>query len=335
MRCSATIVGIPGPTLDTETETVLRTARPAGIILFGRNITGKTQLRTLTDALRGVLAPDAILMVDQEGGRVARLRPPNWHKHPPAGAIGALHAKNPEKGLRAAWLTGALIGVECAEMGFDVVCAPVLDRVVPARSDVVGDRGYSENPETVAILGRAMADGLLAAGIQPVIKHLPGHGRARVDSHLDLPIVSDNTDDDLLAFRRNADLPWAMTAHIVFPGWDRARPATMSPAIIANIIRGTIGFDGVLVSDDLAMHALTGSPVTTPGARAAQALAAGCDLAMYCPGDAAGNQDVFANCPDISDAAISRLARAREVAQHRRRALDATELSAERDTLLP
>lgn len=331
MRCSATIVGIPGPALDIDTAALLRAARPAGVILFGRNIKDRPQLRGLTDALREVLAPEAVLMVDQEGGRVARLRPPHWRKHPSAGVIGALYAEDVENGLRAAWLTGALIGLDCAEMGFAVVCAPVLDLVVPSRSKVVGDRGYSQDPEAVAVLGRAVADGLLSAGIQPVIKHLPGHGRACVDSHLDLPVVSDNTDDDLLPFQRNADLPWAMTAHIVFPGWDATRPATLSPDIIARIIRGAIGFQGVLVSDDLAMHALTGSP----GARAAQALAAGCDLAMYCPGDAAGNADVFANCPEIGDPVASRLAQARYMAQHRRVALDAVALSAERDLLIP
>jgi beta-N-acetylhexosaminidase len=310
---------------------MLRAARPAGVILFGRNVTDRTQLRRLIDALRGVLAPEAVLLVDQEGGRVARLRPPHWPSHPAAGLIGALYAKNPEAGLRAAWLTGALIGLDCAEMGLDVVCAPVLDRVLPSRSDVVGDRGYAENPETVAVLGRAVAQGLLAAGVQPVIKHLPGHGRARVDSHLHLPIVSDNTDDDLLPFQRNADLPWAMTAHIVFPDWDPTHPATLSPKVIERIIRGAIGFKGVLVSDDLAMHALIG----TPGARAAQALAAGCDLAMYCTGDAIGNADIFANCSALSDATVSRLGLACTQVCHSRLTLDANALSAERNLLLP
>lgn len=310
---------------------MLRAAQPAGVILFGRNVRDKAQLRALTEALRGVLAPEAVLMVDQEGGRVARLRPPHWRAHPAAGLIGALYTANSETGLRVAWLTGALIGLECAEMGFDVACAPVLDRVLPARSDVIGDRGYSDDPYAVAALGRAVADGILDAGIQPVIKHLPGHGRACVDSHFDLPIVSDNTDDDLIPFQHNADLPWAMTAHIVFPGWDSTRPATLSPDIIAQVIRGRIGFQGVLISDDLAMHALAG----TPGALAAQAVLAGCDLAMYCPGDAAGNEDVFANCPMLGEAAASRLVLAHNVAQHRRLALNASTLSAERDSLLP
>ncbi len=331
MPCSATIVGIPGPVLDAATESLLRAANPAGVILFGRNVTDKPQLRALTSALRHVLSPEAVLMIDQEGGRVARLRPPHWRQHPPAARIGALYDHAPKAGLRAAWLTGALIGQDCAEAGFDVVCAPVLDRVVADRSDIVGDRGYAQDPHAVALLGRAVADGLLAAGIQPVMKHLPGHGRARVDSHFHLPTVTDNTEEDLLPFIENASLPWAMTAHIVYPGWDAGRPATLSPAIIARIIRGTIGFQGVLVSDDLAMHALSG----TPGARAAEALAAGCDLAMYCPGDAAGNEDVFANGRHVTHAAASRLANARAMAQALRAPLDAEALAAERNLLLP
>lgn len=330
MRCKAAIVGIPGPTLDENFAAMLREALPAGVILFGRNVQDKAQLHALVARLRRVLAPEAVLMIDQEGGRVARLRPPHWAAHPAAGVLGALYARAPDDGLRAAWLTGALIGLDCAEMGLDVACAPVLDRRLPDYADVIGDRGFAADPEEVAVLGRAVAEGLLAAGIQPVIKHLPGHGRARVDSHFNLPTVSDNTDDDLLPFIRNADLPWAMTAHIVYPGWDASRPATLSPIVIAQVIRGAIGFHGVLVSDDLAMHALSG----TPGERVAASLAAGCDVALYCPGDLDGTSDALAACGPLSDVAVEHLAAGRKMAQQHKKTWDAGLLAAERDALL-
>ncbi len=331
MPITAAIVGIPGPTLDPETADLLRLGRPAGVILFGRNVQDPAQLLALTSALRAVLPDNAILMVDQEGGRVARLRPPHWRGHPAAGVIGALYANNPQAGLRAAWLTGALIGIDCAEMGLDVVCAPVLDRRLDGRHDVVGDRGYADDPAAVAELGRAMADGLLAAGMQPVMKHMPGHGRARVDSHLSLPVVEDAEPADLVPFARNADLPWGMTAHILFPKLDREFPATLSAGIIASVIRGEIGFDGVLASDDLAMQALSGAP----SERAVAALEAGCDVALYCAGDSEGTRAVLAACPDLTDKAIARLGAAQTLARERRIALDAPRLAAERTFLLP
>jgi beta-N-acetylhexosaminidase len=330
MRCTSAIVGIPGPILDAPTAARLRDGRPAGVILFGRNVRDPAQLRALILALRAVLPSEAVVMVDQEGGRVARLRPPHWRGHPAAGRIGEIWATNPEAATRCAWLTGALIGADCAAMGFDVACAPVLDRRLEGAADVVGDRGFAADPHVVSVLGRALADGLLAAGIMPVIKHLPGHGRARVDSHHDLPVVSDDAPEDLLPFVANADLPWAMTAHIVYPRWDATNPATLSARVIAEVIRGTIGFGGVLVSDDLAMHALSGPPE----ASALAALAAGCDLAMYCPGDADATNAVLAACKPVSDATLSRLRAARDVVFSARRELDVTALAAERDNFL-
>jgi beta-N-acetylhexosaminidase len=330
MRCKAAIVGIPGPTPDDQSAALLREGRPAGVILFGRNVQDRVQLCALTSALRDVLPPEAVLMIDQEGGRVARLRPPHWRAHPAAGVVGALYARDPESGLRTAWLTGALIGMDCADMGLDVVCAPVLDRRLPDYADVIGDRGFAGDPEAVAKLGRSVADGLLAAGIQPVIKHLPGHGRARVDSHFSLPTISDNTADDLAPFIANADLPWAMTAHIVYPVWDTSLPATLSPTVITKIIRGTIGFQGILVSDDLAMHALAG----TPAERVVASLAAGCDIALYCPGDPEGTRAALAACAPLSDRAVEHLAAARKMAQQHLKTLDAEDLAAERDALL-
>jgi beta-N-acetylhexosaminidase len=169
----AAIVGIAGPALTPSEARTLRALRPAGVILFARNVESPVQLRALTASLRDILPPEAVLMVDQEGGRVARLRPPHWRAHPPAGTIGALYARDPSAGLRAAWITGVLIGLDCAEAGFDVACAPVLDLRIPGAHDVIGDRAYGADPEAVGALGRAVAEGLMQAGIHPVAKHMP------------------------------------------------------------------------------------------------------------------------------------------------------------------
>lgn len=310
----AAIVGVPGLVLDAATAALLRAHRPIGVILFGRNVESPAQLVALTAAVRACLPPAGLLLVDQEGGRVARLRPPHWRAHPAAGRI---------SDVRTAWLTGALIGLDCAAMGFDVVCAPVLDLALPGRHEIVGDRGYGADSEIVARLGRAMADGLHAGGVVPVMKHMPGHGRARVDTHLSLSVVDDAGEEDLVPFIRNADLPWGMTAHILFPALDPVHPATLSRTIIEVVIRGRIGFGGVLVSDDLAMGALQG----TPAARAVACLAAGCDIAMYCAGDAEGTASMLEACPPLSKTALERLARARPV----KSSLDAGVLAAERD----
>jgi beta-N-acetylhexosaminidase len=321
------------------------------VILFARNIIDPPQLTALIAALRRTLPSNAIFMVDQEGGRVARLRPPHWRAHPPAAALGTLFAHAPAAALRAAWLTGALIGLDCAAAGFDAAAAPVLDLHLPGAHAVIGDRALAESPTTVARLGRALAAGLLAAGIQPVAKHVPGHGRARLDSHLALPTVEANDlDADLLPFALNADLPWAMTAHILYPAWDPTLPATLSPAIIERIIRGRIGFEGVLVTDDLAMRALSGyapsgyappgdGPAGDPSGHAPadlarQALAAGCDLALYCAGDAEPTTALLTAAPPLTPAATARLAQARALAHHRRLPLDAPRLADERAHLL-
>lgn len=317
----AAIVGIAGPALSADEAALFRAERPCGVILFARNVQTPAQLAELTVDLRRALPPGAVLMVDQEGGRVARLRPPHWRAHPPAAAL---------RTLRAAWLTGALIGLDCLAAGFDTVAAPVLDLAIPGAHSVIGDRALGDDPATVARLGRAMAAGLLAAGVQPVGKHAPGHGRARVDSHLALSLVEANhLDADLLPFALNADLPWAMSAHIVYPAWDAARPATLSPIVIEAIIRCRIGFEGVLVTDDLAMKALTGAPADL----ARQALAAGCDVALYCSGEFAPTVELLARCPVLTEAAAVRLAAGRALAARRRLPLDAAALAAERDRL--
>ena len=302
----ACILGVGGVTLGEDEAALLRAGQPAGVILFGRNVADPTQLLRLTTALRAVLPEDAVLMVDQEGGRVARLRPPGWAAHPPAAAIGALYARDAAAGLRAAWLTGALIGVDCAAAGLDVVTAPVLDVPTPGADGVIGDRAFAGEPGAVAALGRAVAEGLLAAGVQPVGKHVPGHGRAGADSHRALPELDDVSEADLAPFRANAWLPWMMTAHVRFRALDAA-PATVSLRVVREVIRGRVGFDGVLVSDDLAMAALSGTPVQ----RALAALAAGCDLALYCSGEASANRALLKTVPALDAAAVRRLAAAR------------------------
>ncbi len=327
----AAIVGIAGPALTENEVELLRACPPAGVILFARNVEAPRQLRQLVAALRRVLRPEAVLMVDQEGGRVARLRPPFWRAHPPAGAVGACFARSSRAGLRAAWLHGALIGLECAAAGLDVVCAPVLDLRWPGAHEVVGDRAFAAEPGVVARLGRALAAGLLAAGIQPVAKHAPGHGRALADSHHALPrIEANDLAADLLPFALNTDLPWAMSAHILYKGWDADRPGTLSSVVIKDVIRRRIGFAGVLVTDDLAMRALSGAPDELAQA----ALKAGCDLALYCTGELAPTATLLRSCPEVTPEAAVRLARARALATARRLPLDATALAAERARLL-
>jgi beta-N-acetylhexosaminidase len=295
--------------------------------LFGRNVQDPGQLAALIRSL----PKGADVMVDQEGGRVARLRPPHWRGHPPAATFGRLFDSNPTAALRAAWLTGALIGLDCGSAGFTIAATPVLDISVPGAHDVIGDRALAEHPVAVARLGRAVANGVLAAGLIPVGKHAPGHGRAHVDSHLLLPKVAErDLTADIRPFALNADLPWMMTAHIVYEALDPALPATLSAAVIGTIIRGWIGFEGVLVTDDLAMKALSGAPADL----AVQALAAGCDVALYCSGAFAPTEALLRACPALTPAAEQRLRSGREAAASRRLRLDPALLAAERDRLL-
>jgi beta-N-acetylhexosaminidase len=327
----AAIVGIAGPTLLPEEAALFKALPPAGVILFGRNVEDPAQLAGLVASLRAVLPPLADIMVDQEGGRVARLRPPHWRAHPAAAILGFLFETNPVAGLRAAWLTGALIGLDCRAAGFTVAATPVLDISVPGAHDVIGDRAFARHPANVARLGRAVANGVLAAGILPVTKHAPGHGRVRVDSHLLLPKVADqDLSTDIRPFALNADLPWMMTAHIVYETLDPVLPATLSPLVIGSVIRGRIGFEGVLVTDDLAMKALSGAPADL----AVQALRAGCDIALYCSGDFALTEALLRACPPLTATADKRLSAGRAVAASRRLTLDAARLADERERLL-
>lgn len=325
----AAIVGLAGPALTPDERALLRQRPPLGLILFSRNIIDAAQLSDLVESIRQVV-PAALLMVDQEGGRVARLRPPGWQAHPPAAQIGALYRRDRQAGLQAGFLTGALIGRDCASAGFDVVCAPVLDLAVEGASAVIGDRAYDRDPVVVSALAEAVARGMLAAGIQPVGKHAPGHGRATLDSHLAMPELDDVDEFDLIPFRALAWLPWMMTAHIRYRAVDPALPATLSPTVLQQVVRQRIGFANLLISDDLAMHAVSGDP----GVLAAASLAAGCDVALHCSGVLADSSTVLAAVPDLHPATRLRLEAARLQAATARQFLDGDALAAERAMLL-
>ncbi|MFT8242658.1 beta-N-acetylhexosaminidase [Roseomonas sp. BN140053] len=311
----AAVVGIAGTSLSAEEAALFRQHRPAGAILFARNIADPAQLLALTAALRQELGEEAPILVDQEGGRVARLKPPHWPAFPSCASFEG----RPEQARQVA----AQLGAVCLAMGLDVVCAPVLDLRLPDAHDIIGDRAFSADPAEVARIGAAFTAGLRAAGCVPVIKHVPGHGRATLDSHEALPRVAAGREElaaDIFPFRAVC-LPdagrslWAMTAHILYEALDPDRPATLSPRVIEGVIRDEIGFDGVLVSDDLAMKALTGEPA----ALAAASLAAGCDLVLHCPGIFAENAALLAACPVLSDRAAERLAEARALSLATRR----------------
>jgi beta-N-acetylhexosaminidase len=282
---TAAIVGIAGLELGAAERRLFRARNPWGFILFARNCASPAQLQRLVDQLRAAVGRDeAPVLIDQEGGRVMRLRPPHWPARPPLRAIGRLAELDHAAGREAAWLHGRLIAADLAPLGISVDCAPVLDLALPGRTSAIGDRALSADPALVGSLGRAMIEGFLAGGVLPVIKHLPGHGRARLDSHLALPEVSARVAtlraSDWPPFRACADAPFAITAHVCYRSLDPDSPATLSERIIREVIRGEIGFAGALLSDDLSMGALEG----TLGERAARARAAGCDLALHCNG---------------------------------------------------
>jgi len=304
-------LGLSGPILTDAERRLIRDADPAGFCLFARNIEDRVQLRALTDGLRTLSGrADLPILVDQEGGRVARMRPPHWPDFPAAARFAALYEKAPISAIEAARVNAIALGLILAEAGINVDAAPVLDLLYSGANAIVGDRSFGAEPMQVAALGGAMLDGLAAAGVGGVIKHMPGHGRATADSHHALPVVTASAEElaaDLAPFRAlGKRAPMAMTAHILFKAWDDQHPATLSPTIIADIIRGEIGFDGLLVSDDIAMEALSG-PLA---ARAKAALAAGCDIVLHCSGDAADNAVIAAAVGSISEAATARLARA-------------------------
>ena len=303
----AAIFGCSSTRLTAEEAAFFRDVRPWGFILFKRNVESPDQVRSLVAALRETIGvADAPVLIDQEGGRVQRLGPPHWRRYPPGRAYGELAANDFLARREVTRLGARLIAHDLAALGVNVDCAPVLDVPQPGAHDIIGDRAYALGWEEVAALGRAAAEGLIAGGVLPVIKHVPGHGRSRSDSHEHLPVVDAPLAElaavDFQPFRVNSDMPMAMTAHVVYAAIDPAAPATTSRKVIGDIIRGDIGFDGVLMSDDLSMKALKGNFAE----RARASLAAGCDVVLHCNGQMAEMAAVAAGAKPLAGAALRR-----------------------------
>ena len=309
---SAAIYGCAGLALSAEEESFFRAANPFGFILFARNCETPDQVRALVSALRETVGrPEAPVLIDQEGGRVARLKPPHWRAAPPAAYFGRMASHDRERAHEALRLNTQLIAAELTELGIDVDCVPLLDLQFPGAHDVIGDRAFGSDPELVADCGRVVCEAMLAAGVMPIVKHIPGHGRARVDSHKELPVVDTAAGEleasDFRPFKALADAPWAMTAHVVYSALDPDQPATTSRRLVEQVIRGQIGFQGLLLSDDLSMEALRGSL----GQRAEAAIGAGCDVALHCNGKAAEMEQVAAAIGPLTQDAQDRVAAAR------------------------
>lgn len=288
MAVSALIVGCAGPSLTADERAFLRDVDPWGLILFRRNCVDPDQIRALIAEFRTIVGrADAPVLIDQEGGRVQRLGPPHWRKYPPARLIASLGLNDALAGRELVRLGARLIAEDLRSLGITVDCVPVLDVPVPGAHDIIGDRAYSDRAEEVARLGRAAAEGLIAGGVLPVIKHIPGHGRAGTDSHHALPVVDASLDElertDFLPFRTLTDMPLAMTAHVVYTAVDPLAPATTSPKVMRQVVRGSIGFDGLVMCDDLSMQALSGSLAE----RTRATFRAGCDMALHCNGQLA------------------------------------------------
>jgi beta-N-acetylhexosaminidase len=306
MRTRA-IYGCSGTELLPDERRFFADAQPWGFILFARNVADRDQVRQLIDDLRASVSDaGAPVLIDQEGGRVMRLRPPVWKFRPAAARFGELEQKSPTMAREAAYLNARLMAHDLSELGITVNCTPVLDVPVEGADNVIGDRAFGRDPLTVVALGRAVIEGMLDGGVLPVMKHVPGHGRATVDSHKLLPRVSASAEElsaiDFVTFRSLNHCPMAMTAHVVYEAIDAQRPATTSPRIVREIIRGEIGFDGVLLSDDLSMEALSG-PLS---ARTKAALFAGCDLALHCNGSMEEMLQVALEAKPLEDAVRER-----------------------------
>jgi beta-N-acetylhexosaminidase len=307
----AFITGLAGPTITADERAFLCDAAPWGLILFKRNVINPSQLMALIDDFRYVSGrADAPVLIDQEGGRVARLGPPHWPAYPAGAVYASLYRLDPALGLAAARLGARLIAADLAALGITVDCLPLADVPAAGADPVIGDRAYGDTPHQVAALAGAIADGLADGGVLPVLKHLPGHGRAAADSHARLPVVTTDREallaTDFAAFVPLAGLPLGMTAHVVFTAIDPAFPATTSSTIIEQVIRGSIGFAGALMSDDVSMGALSGSIAQ----RASRALAAGCDLVLHCNGKLAEMEEVASQCPELGGVAGERAERA-------------------------
>ena len=303
----AMILGCSGLTLTQEEITLYKAEQPWGFILFGRNIGDAQQITDLVASMREAVGrPDAPVLIDQEGGRVQRIRPPILQSYPNAQALGAIYLRDREQGLRAAWLMSRLHAFDLMRFGINVDCLPVLDVPVEGASNVIGNRAYGFDPKMVSEMGQAAADGLKAGGMLPVMKHIPGHGRGMVDSHHELPVVDVPLDDldahDFVPFRALNKELMGMSAHLVFNAIDPERPATTSRKVIDEIIRGRIGFDGLLMSDDSSMNALKG----TLGERAANIVAGGCDIVLHCNGVMSEMLQVVKEVPPLTDRSLER-----------------------------
>lgn len=302
------VFGLAGLELSGEEARFFTEADPLGFILFARNCDTPEQIRALVSALTATTGrADTPILIDQEGGRVQRLKPPRWRAAPPARRFGDLARTDEAAGLTAAWLNARLIAADLADLGITHDCAPVLDLPSADADPIIGDRAFADDAELIALLGQASCSGFLEGGVTPIIKHIPGHGRATADSHLELPVVSATREAlaaDLAPFAALARMPWAMTAHVVYTAFDPHACATTSATVINEIIRGAIGFPGVLISDDLCMSALSGSP----GERATAAFAAGCDLVLHCNGNLAEMRQVADACDCLQPQQQQRLA---------------------------
>ncbi len=330
----AAIYGLEGLELTNDERSFFRESEPAGFILFRRNCENREQLVRLTDSLRALSGrPDLPILIDQEGGRVARMRPPEWPAFPAAERFAFLWDTAPSSAIEAARSNARAIALTLRACGINVNALPLLDVRQEGASDIIGDRALGTEPMQVAALGRAVLDGMASAGVVGIIKHMPGHGRALVDSHKELPVVTASAQEletDLEPFERLASAPMGMTAHVVYEAWDPQHPASLSPIVIGDIIRGRIGFDGFLMSDDLGMEALQGDF----SSRAAGVVAAGCDVALHCSGKMDEMVAVAATVPAISAEGEARLARAMATTMIDDDGPDFAESVAKRDALL-
>ena len=330
----AAIFGLAGTELSAEEAAFFADSRPSGYILFKRNIESREQLRRLTNALRELEGHDEVpILIDQEGGRVARMRPPEWQTFPPGEAFDRLYQLAPSSAIEAARVNARALGLMLNEVGINIDCLPMLDVRQPGANDIVGDRALGSEPMQVASLGKAILDGLKSAGVLGVVKHIPGHGRAMADSHLELPVVDAGEEElaiDLEPFERLRDAAMGMTSHLLYTQWDAERPASQSPLVIHDIIRQRIGFDGFLMSDDIGMEALAGDH----GQRAAACVAAGCDVALHCDGKMENMLLVANAVPEISPEGEARLSRAMAMRFTPDDEMDFAEAVAKRDALL-
>jgi beta-N-acetylhexosaminidase len=311
MVARAFITGTSGLILTAQEREFLRDERPWGFILFKRNVDTPLQVARLVQDFRETVGDaDAPVLIDQEGGRVQRLSSPHWPVYPPGAVFGALYDRDRAAGLKAARLSAQLIANDLADLGITVDCLPLADVPAPGADAVIGDRAYGTEPDKVVAIARAVTEGLELGGVLPVLKHIPGHGRATADTHLKLPVVDASKNDleavDFAAFKALADLPMAMTAHVVFSAIDATQPATTSATIIEQVIRGGIGFQGLLMSDDVSMNALTGSIAE----RTRAIVSAGCDMVLHCNGELAEMRQVAAEAPVLSGEALKRAQRA-------------------------